>query len=55
MTRMELIQEAGKLNNHPVLVNTDHVTFMGFLDRDECEKHVAKLRDIIAKRTRKAA
>lgn len=47
MTRMDLIQEAGRLNNHPKLVNTDHVTFMGFLDRDECQKHVEKLMDMI--------
>ena len=43
MNRMELIQEAGKLNNNAKLINTDHVTFMGFLDRDECQRHVEKL------------
>ena len=43
MNRMELIQEAGKLNNNAKLVNVDHVTFMGFLDRDECQRHVEKL------------
>lgn len=47
MTRMELIQEAGRLNNHAILVNTDHVTFMGFLDRDECQRHVEKLMERI--------
>jgi len=44
--RAELIAEAGRLNNHPALVNVDHVTFMGFLDLAECERHVAKLRDM---------
>lgn len=43
MTRIDLIREAGMLNNHPKLVNVDHVTFMGFLDRDECQTHVEKL------------
>lgn len=45
-TRKELIREAGMLNNHPKLVNTDHVTIMGFMDRDECEIHVKKLREL---------
>lgn len=47
MTRAELIREAGNLNNHPKLVNVDHVTFMGFLDRDECQRHVEKLVNLI--------
>jgi len=42
--RDELIRAAGFVNNHRKLVNVDHVTFMGFLDRDEFERHVKKLR-----------
>lgn len=44
----ELIREAGKLNNHRKLVNTDHVTIMGFMDRDQMVKHVRKLKELIA-------
>ena len=48
MTRAELIAEAGMLNNHPALVNVDHVTIMGLCDRDECATHVEKLRRFVA-------
>lgn len=46
-TRNDFIREAGELNNHPALVNVDHVSFMGMMDRDECERHVANLRERI--------
>jgi len=49
LSRTELISEAGRLNNHPALVNVDHVTIMGLMDRDECEHHVAKLREYVAR------
>ena len=48
LSRAQLIAEAGRLNNHPELVNTDHVTFMALLDRDECQWHVEKLRARVA-------
>lgn len=44
--RADLIREACMLNNHPALVNVDHVTVMGMMDTSECERHVAKLRDM---------
>lgn len=47
-TEAELIREAGKLNNHPKLVNVDHVTFMVFMNRSEMIKHVQKLKDRIS-------
>jgi len=47
-SREDLIREAGLLNNNPKLVNTDHVSIMGMLDRDECERHVEKLRKMVA-------
>jgi len=47
-TVAELIREAGLLNNHPALINTDHVSIMGLMDRDECERHVEKLRALAA-------
>lgn len=43
-----LIREAGKLNNNPKLVNTDHVSIMGLMDQSEMVLHVAKLRQIAA-------
>lgn len=52
--RIALIQEAGRLNNHPALINVDHVTFMGFMDVAECRKHVAKLKGMIADHERPA-
>ena len=42
--RKALIREAGALNNHPALVNVDHVSIMGMMDTAECERHVARLR-----------
>lgn len=39
----ELIKAASKLNNHPALVGTDHVSFMGLMGREEMVRHVAKL------------
>lgn len=53
--RMALIQEAGRLNNHPALVSVDHVTFMGFMDVAECRAHVAKLKGMIKDFERPAA
>lgn len=53
--RMALIQEAGRLNNHPALIAADHVTFMGFMDVAECRAHVAKLKGMIAEHERPAA
>lgn len=47
-TAAELIAEAGRLNNHPALVGVDHVSFMGFMTRDEMERHVEKLRSYVA-------
>lgn len=47
MTEFELIKEAGKLNNHPKLVNQDHVTIMGMMNKEEMERHVKKLRSLI--------
>jgi hypothetical protein len=53
--RMALIQEAGRLNNHPALISVDHVTFMGFMDVAECRQHVAKLKGMITDFERPAA
>ena len=47
-TVSDLIREAGKLNNSPKLVNTDHVSIMGMMDHAEMVLHVAKLRDLAA-------
>lgn len=47
-TVADLIREAGNLNNHPALVNTDHVTIMGMMDHAEMVLHVAKLRKLAA-------
>jgi hypothetical protein len=44
----DLIREAGKLNNSPALVGTDHVSIMGMMDHAEMVLHVAKLRDLAA-------
>lgn len=44
----DLIREAGKLNNAPALVGTDHVSIMGMMDHAEMVLHVAKLRDLAA-------
>jgi hypothetical protein len=44
----DLIREAGKLNNSPTLVGTDHVSIMGMMDHAEMVLHVAKLRDLAA-------
>ena len=44
MTEFELIREAGKLNNHPKLVNSDHVFIMGMMSREEMVKHVERLK-----------
>lgn len=46
--RKALITEAGRLNNHPSLVNSDHVTFMALLGIEECRIHVACMRGYIA-------
>ncbi len=48
MDRNALIWEAGMLNNHWALVNTDHVTFMALLDEAACRQHVEKLRRRVA-------
>lgn len=53
--RKALITEAGRLNNHPALVNVDQVTLMGFMDVAECRRHVAKLKDMIRDFERPAA
>jgi len=53
--RLELIREAGTLNNHPDLVNADHVSIMGMMDADECERHVARLRSRILTKPSAAA
>lgn len=44
----DLIAEAGKLNNHPKLVNADHVSIMGLMDHAQMVAHVAKLRELAA-------
>lgn len=44
----DLIREAGKLNNSPALVGTDHVSIMGMMDHAEMVLHVAKLRKLTA-------
>lgn len=44
----DLIREAGKINNHPELVGTDHVSIMGMMDHAEMVLHVAKLRSLAA-------
>lgn len=49
-SRQELIREAGKLNNHPALVNTDHVTIMGMFSRDECAAQVEYMRKLVRER-----
>lgn len=53
--RAALITEAGFLNNHWALVNVDHVSCMGWLDDDECRKHVAYLRRRVAEANLAAA
>ena len=38
--KMKLYKIAGKLNNHPEHLHADKVTFMGFMDVNECINHV---------------
>lgn len=47
-TEADLIHEAGNLNNNAKLVNTDHVSIMGLMDRAEMVRHVEKLRALAA-------
>lgn len=46
-TAAELIEEAGKLNNHPKLVVADHVSIMGMMTHAEMVKHVKRLKDMV--------
>lgn len=45
--RQQYYSIVGKLNNHPALVNQDHVTIMGLMSLEEIQAHYTKLNWII--------
>jgi hypothetical protein len=44
MTRQEMYEEAGLLNNHPRHIYVDKTTCMGFMTDEQCLAHIEMLK-----------